>query len=916
MSQPGNGPRGRNRKVDGTAGNVEKGNKVSSTPVGTGSRPAQNSSPRTGTAAGAPRPQSTQSQGAPRPQGFQRPHGTQTQQGFTGHQSTQGQRPQGAPVQPPFRPQTSSQGNARPSTTQTTSSSTSTRASSQSRGGLLPLIIVIAVVLLGGGGGLSGLFGGGSDTQTSHTVPVQTAVPATQSLFQDITSQSASSSSTSPLSAFASFLGGSQSTGLESILGGSWLSTSSGSVTGTSYGAQTDSTALDTSVTSGIRDRYTRLLGSGRDTVTLMIYMCGTDLESRSGMATRDIQEMLNASFQDNVRILLYTGGCKKWQNSQISSTTNQIWEIKSGKMTCLVRDDGKKAMTSPATLSSFIRYGAKTYPASRYFLVLWDHGGGSVSGYGYDETTSAGSMNLAGIHQALTDGGIKFDLIGYDACLMATVENALMLSSHADYLIASEESEPGVGWYYTDWLTQLGRNTSIPTTELGKKICDDFVSACRTQARGQDTTLSVVDLAELEATVPSRLAAFSRSISGLIEQKSYKQVSDARANSREFAASSRIDQVDLVDLALKMGNSEGKALADALDGAIKYNRSGSITNAYGLSVFFPYRKLSNVDKAVSTYSQIGMDESYMKCIRDFASVEVAGQAATGGATSPLSSIFGTSYGSSYSSSSSSYSSSDLISELLGSFLGGNSGSLGSLGSSLDFFSGRTSSDEDLVSYIQENHLDPERLNFVTLQDGSQVLDLTAQEWSLLHGIDQNVLLDDGQGYIDLGLDNVYSFNHDGQMVADDGGAWMAIDDQIVAYYHLSTRESGDTWRIEGYVPAILNGSRVKLIIVFDQDHEDGYIAGAQYDYLSENETVAKNLTELEVGDTLVFLCDYYTYDNVYDASYTLGNSVTVTEDTRIHNLYLPDPEKILLSYRFEDIYGQNYWSDPLDIRR
>ncbi|MCR5235609.1 MAG: hypothetical protein K6E34_00220 [Lachnospiraceae bacterium] len=36
------------------------------------------------------------------------------------------------------------------------------------------------------------------------------------------------------------------------------------------------------------------------------------------------------------------------------------------------------------------------------------------------------------------------FDFIGFDACLMATVETAYMLSPYADYMIASEEFEPG----------------------------------------------------------------------------------------------------------------------------------------------------------------------------------------------------------------------------------------------------------------------------------------------------------------------------------------------------------------------------------------------------------------------------------------------------------------------------------------
>ena len=129
--------------------------------------------------------------------------------------------------------------------------------------------------------------------------------------------------------------------------------------------------------------------------------------------------------------------------------------------------------MTDPKTLTEFIQYCKKNFPANRNDLILWDHGGGSISGYGYDEIhKKSGSMTLAGIHTALENAKTSFDFIGFDACLMATAENALMLNPYADYLIASEETEPGVGWYYTNWLSELGKNTSMPTIEIGKKNC------------------------------------------------------------------------------------------------------------------------------------------------------------------------------------------------------------------------------------------------------------------------------------------------------------------------------------------------------------------------------------------------------------------------------------------------------------
>ena len=297
----------------------------------------------------------------------------------------------------------------------------------RSGGGLMKIILLLAVLLLGGGGGLGALLGGGGE---GLTAPV---------------SQSTSSGQT----------GGADLSALFGSLGGG--SVSSGWETPANTGR------LDETVAPGARAKYTQMLGGGRDTVTLMVYMCGTDLESRSGMGTADLQEMLVADLGKNVNLLVYTGGCSGWRNNQVSSKTNQIWQVKNGKLACLEKDLGAVTMTDSSTLRGYIRWCEKTFPASRYGLILWDHGGGSVSGYGYDEKfASTGSMSLSGVDQALTDAGVKFDFVGFDACLMATAETALMLTEHADYLIASEETEPGVGWYYTDWLTALGRNPSI----------------------------------------------------------------------------------------------------------------------------------------------------------------------------------------------------------------------------------------------------------------------------------------------------------------------------------------------------------------------------------------------------------------------------------------------------------------------
>ena len=484
-------------------------------------------------------------------------------------------------------------------------------------GGRSPLfmIIIVLFLLLGGGGGLTSLLGG-SDSTTTDYVSTPSVTTTQQTTSQSGQSQSSFSDGYdgSMLSLFGSMLGGGNSYSGGSMASASWSDTPN---TG----------KLNTSVAEGARAKRTTIKGNGQDTITILVYMCGADLESRGGMASKDLQEMLSAKFDDKINLIVYTGGAKQWQNNVVSSSTNQIYQIKDGKFICLKDNLGSAPMTKPETLSGFIKWGAANFPADRYDLIFWDHGGGSTGGYGYDEKfASAGAMSLAGINTALKDGGVTFDFVGFDTCLMATVENALVVSNYADYLVASEETEPGVGWYYTNWLTALGSNTSMETIEIGKNIIDSFTSACAQSCPGQKTTLSLIDLAELSHTVPAELADFSKDTTEMIKGDDYATISDARSSTREFAASSKIDQVDLVDFANRIGTDEAKELAEALKGAIKYNKTSSnMTNAYGLSIYFPYKKSSKVASMVGTYEAIGMDGDYAKCIQNFASLEVAG---------------------------------------------------------------------------------------------------------------------------------------------------------------------------------------------------------------------------------------------------------------------------------------------------
>lgn len=660
---------------------------------------------------------------------------------------------------------------------------------------------------------------------------------------------------------------------------------------------------------TGPRTRRTEIIGGGRDVFTIMIYMCGTDLESQYGMATADLNEMLHATISDQVNIIVETGGTARWRNSVIKNNTNQRYQVTSTGLKLLQDNLGKRPMVDPNTLEDFVTYCATNFPANRYALIFWDHGGGSLSGFGHDQLfPNSGAMTISQIHSALEEAGVKFDFVGFDACLMATLETAYMLNYHADYMIASEETEPGIGWYYTNWITRLSANTSMDTVDIGKLIIDDFITTCRKTVPREITTLSIIDLVALNNEVDETFKLFATSVDEQLDID-FKIVSNAREDTREFNRS-RLDQVDLIDLARNIGTPEALDLISALQRAIKYNRtSDNISRAHGISIYFPYDELRNLSSMLSIYDQIGMGEEYTTLVRKFANMVVGGQITTSGSSNPLSSLLGNVGGSPQGSAASPwlqawntfFADADFAS-IIGTLSGEQTNWI------------EPNLIQSNADYYKENYFDAANLQ-LTRKGNNYVLKLTDEQWDLIQKVELNIFFDDGAGFIDLGLDNVYEFDSDGDLVIGFDGTWLALDRQIVAYYVESIEEAGSYWSITGRIPAMLNGELVDIIVMFNNEYPYGTVAGARINYGALTNTVAKGLIPIKSGDRIDFLCDYYTYDEEFDNSYYLGDQMIVNGELEVSNVSVGSA-RCMVTYRLTDIYNNTYWTPAMAYKQ
>ena len=278
------------------------------------------------------------------------------------------------------------------------------------------------------------------------------------------------------------------------------------SVKSTATAGQTATiTAKLTNITSIQATCTITVIAQSKDDHTVLIYMCGADLESENQLATGDIQEILKISGQpSDVNIVLETGGAKSWASTYgISSTYLERYHVSSKS---LVRDAQLTyaSMGLTSTLQSFIEYGLNNYPAERTGLIFWNHGGG-MRGVCYDEKKNDDVLKNSEIRSAVSGAlsncgmsGQKLEWVGYDACLMAVQDIAETNSAYFNYMIASEESEAGYGWDYDTWVDDLYSKKT--TTNILKAIVDGFIADNGGASSNSDQTLSYMNLAYASA--------------------------------------------------------------------------------------------------------------------------------------------------------------------------------------------------------------------------------------------------------------------------------------------------------------------------------------------------------------------------------------------------------------------------------
>lgn len=264
-------------------------------------------------------------------------------------------------------------------------------------------------------------------------------------------------------------------------------------------------------------------------------------------------------------------------------------------------QDLGEINTASPTAVQNFVSWATSTYPADRKILVLWDHGG-QWNGYGEDSTSGAGAMNFATLKTMFLNiqsatGIAKFDIIGFDACLMAAAEMDQLLAPFATFRVASCEIENG-SWNYADSLNALAANPSMSVAAYAQGICDSFI-ALKNALGITNQTLSVADLSTT-ASLVTAINAFAVSLSNNLGTQLLTSIAPSRRLTAEYGKTSQDQSGFFVDLeqfaALVATSTSVPSLAAAannvvaaVDAHIDYRVQGSkAPNHQGISIYFP----------------------------------------------------------------------------------------------------------------------------------------------------------------------------------------------------------------------------------------------------------------------------------------------------------------------------------------
>ena len=629
-------------------------------------------------------------------------------------------------------------------------------------------------------------------------------------------------------------------------------------------------------------------------TTTLLVYMCGTDLQDA---ACVDLVEMAQVEAGDAINMVVLAGGAEQWDLEDLKGNSRTLAVIRDGYFEEL-KDWGHKSMGSSESLQEFLEYGLKEYPADRTIVVLWDHGAGSEAGICFDETVNDDGLTVAELNGVLTGlqrsvPDFHIDIFGCDACMMATYEMAAMLSHYnIDYYVASEELEPGTGWYYTGWLEMLKNDPSISNEDLCIGIVESYFDAGLQENPDDYLTLSAVKLSEV-AALQNSMEDLATVMSGQIRNGNISTIRRGRSRMYTFGSfdDGSWDMVDLGAVLNTYAQFDSQKATEAkrcLSRAVILSRqTDNLDVCSGLSILIPQDTTNEFDEYRDGFDISGVIPNWVGFVCDY-----VGQLAGG----------------SYH-----FSASGTCQIQTGCFEEEES----FLPSSCNPW-GCMNWDDESESYDEE----PTQEEEIRIDDTAQGFTATLPQEDLpyLDYVEGMLLMDlsdkEGEGYVDFGtMQNNLIDWQTGKVVSLYDGTWPVFGGQPVPLYDQTNNANSR----RSLIPVELNGKHTYLVVVFPAGSTEGRILGANAGY-DDSGLPIRNVTTLQPGDEIYPVYTMYVEEegkeDLQESEFKgqkiiWKDGMTVTyEDLSDEE----DPTPMLFCFVFNDIFGKDTMSEMIEF--
>ena len=635
------------------------------------------------------------------------------------------------------------------------------------------------------------------------------------------------------------------------------------------------------------------------ETTTLLVYLCGTDLQED---ACEDIYEMADANTGDNVNIVVLAGGASEWSYDFLQRNTRNLFVIRDGDIEGDPENWGRESMGSADSLKEFLEYGLTEYPADRTIVILWDHGAGSEGGICFDETANDDSLTvaeinsvLAGLQSSVPD--FHINIFGCDACMMATYELAAVLSHYnIDYFVASEELEPGTGWFYTGWLQMLDQDPGMSDADVCGAIIEDFFSEGLANDPDDYLTLSAVDLKVFSALEES-MEDFAAVMSSEIEGGNIGTISRGRSRMYTFGSfdDASWDMVDLgavLDAYATLDTAKATEAKRCLSRAVILSQqTDNLAVCSGLSILLPEDTAGDYGEYKAGLDVRGVIPNWVEFLDSYTEQ-----------------LCGGSFHFNYTGAS------QICTEYDWDDYWGDYWDDGWFVSTYDMPGGCSVWDDEEECYTEEVtvseavDINAESQGFTSMIPTEELQYLDYVEGQLMMDMSD----DDGVCFVDFGTmqNNLVDWNT-GKVVSLYDGSWPMLGEQIVPLYDQSVNENSR----RSLIPVKLNGEYTYLVVVFPANGTEGRVIGANAGY-DENGLPIRNVTKLKDGDVIIPIYTmYYEEEGKDDLQETEFEGSQITWQDGMTVTYADisddeDPMDVLFCFIFNDIFGEYTMSD------